>query len=32
MARAKETAEIIAQSLPDNIIRAEPDDLLNEGM
>jgi len=32
MTRAKETAEIIGQSLPDNIIRAEPDPLLNEGI
>jgi len=32
MTRAKETADIIGQSLPDNIIRAEPDHLLNEGI
>jgi len=31
MARAKETADIIAQSLPETIHRAEPDANLNEG-
>jgi Fructose-2,6-bisphosphatase len=31
MARAKETAEIIAKELPDWVERAEPDALLNEG-
>eukprot|EP00557_Chaetoceros_sp_GSL56_P012383 CAMPEP_0176480330 /NCGR_PEP_ID=MMETSP0200_2-20121128/2220_1 /TAXON_ID=947934 /ORGANISM="Chaetoceros sp., Strain GSL56" /LENGTH=486 /DNA_ID=CAMNT_0017876443 /DNA_START=2764 /DNA_END=4224 /DNA_ORIENTATION=+ len=31
MARAKETAEIIAGELPDWVERAEPDPLLNEG-
>ncbi len=31
MARAKETAEIIGRSLPDAVIRAEPDADLNEG-
>jgi len=32
MKRAMETAEIIGKSLPDNIIKAEPDPLLNEGI
>ncbi len=31
MARAKETADIIAKELPDYIVRAEPDPMLNEG-
>lgn len=31
MARAKETAEIIAQQLPESVIRADPDTNLNEG-
>jgi serine/threonine-protein phosphatase PGAM5 len=31
MARAKETADIIAKELPDSVIRAEPDPMLNEG-
>ncbi len=32
MTRAKETASIISSHLPDYIERAEPDELLNEGM
>ena len=31
MARAKETAEIIARSLPESVVRAQPDADLNEG-
>ena len=31
MTRAKETANIIAQSLPESVIRAKPDENLNEG-
>ena len=32
MTRAKETAMIISEYLPDNVLRVEPDPLLNEGM
>ncbi len=32
MTRAKETASIIAEHLPKNIVRVKPDPLLNEGM
>eukprot|EP00979_Chaetoceros_neogracilis_P008902 scaffold2002_cov245-Chaetoceros_neogracile.AAC.3 len=31
MARAKETADIIARELPDSVLKAEPDPILNEG-
>ena len=31
MTRAKETAELIAKSLPESVVRAEPDANLNEG-
>ena len=32
MTRAKETAMIISEYLPDNVLRVESDPLLNEGM
>ena len=32
MTRAKETASIISEYLPKNVVREEPDPLLNEGM
>mmetsp|Transcript_23465 Transcript_23465/g.34783 ORF Transcript_23465/g.34783 Transcript_23465/m.34783 type:complete len:398 (+) Transcript_23465:89-1282(+) len=31
LARAKETADIIARELPDSVVKAEPDPILNEG-
>lgn len=31
LARAKETADIIARELPDSVVKADPDPLLNEG-
>ena len=31
LARAKETADLIAKELPDSVVRADPDPMLNEG-